>query len=118
MQPASREAYQRLLSQGWIDSLRTLYPERPIYTFWDYFRNHWQTNSGLRIDHVLLSEKLRPGLMAAGVDTWVRGKPHASDHAPTWIEIADDALTGTERSRSKSTSRKKAVRKKISSRQP
>ncbi len=118
LQPASREAYQRLLSQGWIDSLRTLYPEEPIYTFWDYFRNHWQTNSGLRIDHLLLSKRLRPGLIAAGVDTWVRGKPHASDHAPTWIEIANDALTRTKRSRSKSTSGKRTVRKRIRSRQP
>ena len=58
LQPQSREAYQRLLSQGWTDSLRTKHPKEPIYTFWDYFRNHWQNNSGLRIDHLLLSSQL------------------------------------------------------------
>jgi exodeoxyribonuclease-3 len=48
LQPESREAYQRLLAQGWTDSLRVKHAQEPIYTFWDYFRNHWQTNSGLR----------------------------------------------------------------------
>jgi exodeoxyribonuclease III len=87
LQPESRRAYQQLLSQGWADSLRLKHPEEAIYTFWDYFRNHWQTNSGLRIDHLLLSESLKSSLMDAGVDTWVRGRPHASDHAPAWITL-------------------------------
>jgi exodeoxyribonuclease III len=93
LQPPSREAYQRLLSQGWTDSLRTLHPKEPVFTFWDYFRNHWQTNSGLRIDHLLLSAPLKPALKKAEVDTWVRGKPHASDHAPVWIELSDIVLS-------------------------
>ncbi|WP_150303631.1 exodeoxyribonuclease III [Pseudomonas saliphila] len=87
LQPESRECYQRLLDQGWTDALRTLYPEERIYTFWDYFRQHWQTNSGLRIDHLLLSADLAPALVGAGVDRWVRDLPKASDHAPTWIEL-------------------------------
>jgi exodeoxyribonuclease-3 len=87
LQPESRAAYDRLLSQGWIDSLRKLHPEERIYTFWDYFRQHWQKNSGLRIDHILLNAELAPRLEAAGVDSWVRGEEHASDHAPTWIEL-------------------------------
>jgi exodeoxyribonuclease-3 len=87
LQPESRECYQRLLDQGWTDSLRHLYPEERIYTFWDYFRQHWQTNSGLRIDHLLLNPALSPYLHDAGVDAWVRNEPHASDHAPTWIRI-------------------------------
>jgi exodeoxyribonuclease III len=89
LQPASRDAYARLLAQGWTDSIRTLYPDKRVYTFWDYFRNHWSRNAGLRIDHLLLSRELSTRLVAAGVDTWVRGQPHASDHAPTWIELAD-----------------------------
>jgi len=88
LQPESREAYQRLLSQGWIDSVRTLHPDERIYTFWDYFRNHWARNGGLRIDHLLLNKELAPRLVSANVDRWVRGELKASDHAPTWIELA------------------------------
>jgi len=87
LQPATREAWQRLLAQGWTDSIRTLHPDAPIYTFWDYFRNHWQRDSGLRIDHLLLNRKLAPQLVEAGVDRWVRGKEGASDHAPTWVVL-------------------------------
>ena len=87
LQPESRECYQRLLAQGWTDSVRARYPQERIYTFWDYFRQHWQKDSGLRIDHLLLSAKLAPRLREAGVDRWVRGLPHASDHAPTWIKL-------------------------------
>jgi exodeoxyribonuclease-3 len=94
MQPESRDAYRRLLAQGWTDALRTRYPEERIYTFWDYFREHWQKNSGLRIDHLLLSKAVAPRLLDAGVDRWVRGEPHASDHAPTWIVLRVDDAEG------------------------
>lgn len=87
LQPESRERYQRLLAQGWIDSIRHLHPEAAVYTFWDYFRQHWQRNSGLRIDHLLLNAELAPALVSAGVDAWVRGEEGASDHAPTWIDL-------------------------------
>lgn len=87
LQPQSRACWQRLLDQGWIDALRALHPDQPVYTFWDYFRQHWERNAGLRIDHLLLNKSLAGGLRGAGVDTWVRGEPHASDHAPTWVDI-------------------------------
>lgn len=87
LQPESRSCYERLLAQGWLDTLRARHPDERIYTFWDYFRKHWQTNSGLRIDHVLLSSELASHLSGAGVDTWVRGLEKASDHAPTWITL-------------------------------
>jgi exodeoxyribonuclease-3 len=87
LQPESRECWQRLLAQGWTDAIRTLHPDAPIYTFWDYFRQHWERNSGLRIDHLLLNKVLAPCLVNAGVDVWVRGLPKASDHAPTWVEL-------------------------------
>ena len=87
LQPESRAAYQRLLAQGWTDALRTRHPGQQIFTFWDYFRQHWQRNSGLRIDHLLLSPDLAPRLLDAGVDRWVRGLEGASDHAPTWITL-------------------------------
>jgi exodeoxyribonuclease-3 len=88
LQPESREAYRRLLAQGWTDALRALYPDEPIYTFWDYFRNAWDRNAGLRIDHLLLSSSAAPRLVAAGVDREVRGREGASDHAPAWIELS------------------------------
>jgi len=91
LQPEVREAYGRLLAQGWTDTLRAQHPEEPIYTFWDYFRNHWQRNSGLRIDHLLVSRNLAARLVDANVHTWVRGLPKASDHAPAWIQLSSGA---------------------------
>ena len=85
--PEVRSAFANLVAMGWTDSLRKLHPDERIYTFWDYFRQHWQKNSGLRIDHLLLSGDLAPRLCDAGVDRWVRDLPHASDHAPTWIKL-------------------------------
>jgi exodeoxyribonuclease-3 len=89
LQPESREAYRRLLSQGWTDALRTKFPDEPIYTFWDYFRNAWSRNAGLRIDHLLLSPSAAPRLADAGVDREVRGREGTSDHAPTWVVLKD-----------------------------
>jgi len=91
LQPESRECYRRLLAQGWVDSLRATFPKQRVYTFWDYYRDHWKRNAGLRIDHLLLNAELAPRLKNAGVDLWVRGRPHASDHAPAWIELRDAA---------------------------
>jgi exodeoxyribonuclease-3 len=88
LQPQTRDAYQRLLAQGWIDSLRKCHPEERIYTFWDFFRNHWERNAGLRIDHVLLNATLAPRLVACKVHSWVRGQQKASDHAPVCVEIS------------------------------
>jgi exodeoxyribonuclease-3 len=85
LQPAARTAYEKLLKQGWADALRTRYPQERIYTFWDYFRKHWERDAGLRIDHILFNEKVR--LLDAGVDRWVRGREHASDHAPAWVAL-------------------------------
>src|SRR6185295_8137115 len=79
LQPETRECYQRLLAQGWTDAIRAKFPDQRVYTFWDYFRQHWQKNSGLRIDHLLLNAPLSKRLVEAGVDTWVRGRPGASD---------------------------------------
>ena len=87
LQPESRECWQRLLEQGWTDAIRTRYPDERIYTFWDYFRQHWERDAGLRIDHLLLSPKLAPRLQDAGVDRWVRALPKPSDHAPTWVTL-------------------------------
>ena len=84
LQPESRAAFQRLLKQGWTDSLRALHPGEKIYTFWDYKRNRWPRDAGLRLDHILLSPSIAPRLSDAGVDREVRGREGASDHAPAW----------------------------------
>ena len=87
--PEVRQAYQRLISQGWTDAIRALHPNERIYTFWDYFRNAWSRDAGLRIDHLLLSPSVAGRLIDAGVDREVRGWEKSSDHAPTWVELAE-----------------------------
>ena len=86
--PEVRDAYHRLLAQGWTDALRTMHPGEHIYTFWDYFRNAYGRDAGLRIDHLLLSPSVAGQLRTAEVDRDVRGWEKTSDHAPTWIELA------------------------------
>ena len=87
--PETRQAFKTLVEQGWTDAIRKLYPNEIIYTFWDYFRNAYERNAGLRIDHFLLSPQIEHRLVAAGVDRNVRGWEKSSDHAPVWIELAD-----------------------------
>lgn len=87
IQPQSREAFSRLLAQGWTDALRKLQPTGPLWTFWDYKRERWPKDKGMRLDHFLLSPNLVERLVNGGVDRWVRGEPNASDHAPAWIEL-------------------------------
>src|SRR5258706_2942899 len=87
LQPESRACYRRMLDQGWTDAIRAKHPEERIYTFWDYFRQSWERNAGLRIDHLLLNARAAPLLVDAGVHTWLRALEKPSDHAPTWITL-------------------------------
>ena len=87
IQPKSRAAYASLVAQGWCDAIRTLHPDERIYTFWDYKRNRWPRDAGLRLDHLLLSPALAPRLAKAGVDRKIRGEDGASDHAPAWVVL-------------------------------
>jgi exodeoxyribonuclease III len=87
--PEARAAFAALIRQGWLDALREKHPGERVYTFWDYFRNAYARDAGLRIDHLLLSPSLASRLKAAGVDRDVRGLPKTSDHAPAWIDLAD-----------------------------
>lgn len=84
-----RNSYRRLVGQGWTDAIRHLHPDQRIYTFWDYFRNAFGRDAGLRIDHFLVSPDVASRLSDGGVDKHVRGWDHTSDHAPTWIELSD-----------------------------
>ncbi|MDB5804404.1 MAG: exodeoxyribonuclease Xth [Betaproteobacteria bacterium] len=104
--PEVRAAYAQIVGQGWTDALRRLHPDERIYTFWDYFRNAYVRDAGLRIDHLLLSPALAPRLAAAGVDRDVRGWEKSSDHAPTWVELAEAKAT-------KKTVKKAAAKKPV-----
>ena len=87
IQPESRQAFARLLAQGWTDALRRLHPVGPLWTFWDYKRERWPADKGMRLDHLLLSPQIAEGLVDGGVDRWVRGEENGSDHAPAWIKV-------------------------------
>ena len=85
--PQAREKYAELVAQGWIDAIRHLHPDERIYTFWHYWRQSFERNSGIRIDHALVSPALAPNLKAAGVDRTPRAWEKTSDHAPMWVEL-------------------------------
>jgi exodeoxyribonuclease III len=93
VQPGPRTLFRQILEQGWIDAIRTMHPEAPMYTFWDYKRNRWGRDAGLRIDHLLLNAKAAKRLVDAGVDREVRGREGASDHAPAWVVLRDAPAT-------------------------
>jgi exodeoxyribonuclease-3 len=95
--PQSRAAYQKLLKQGWTDAVRKLHPDEAIYTFWDYFRNAYARNAGIRIDHFLLNARAAKMLVAAGVEHEVRGWEKSSDHAPTWIALEEKLIAAAPR---------------------
>jgi exodeoxyribonuclease-3 len=86
LHPKARAAFARLQKQGWQEAIRTLHPDAPMFTFWDYKRNRWPRDAGLRLDHLLVSPQIAGRLKAAGVDREVRGEEGASDHAPAWIK--------------------------------
>lgn len=87
VQPAPRKAFAALVAKGWTDSLRELYGDERVYTFWTYWRDRFERDDGLRLDHLLLSKNLAPKLIEGGVDADVRGEEGASDHAPAWIRL-------------------------------
>src|ERR1700683_264504 len=88
--PEVRDAFARLVARGWKDAIRDRHPGERIFTFWDYFRNAWGRDAGLRLDHLLLSPSLAGCLQSSGVDREIRGWEKASDHAPTWVQIGNN----------------------------
>ena len=111
--PESRAAFRRILAQGWVDAIRSKHPEAPMYTYWDYKRNRWPRDAGLRLDHLLLSGETAKRLEDAGVDRDIRGEEGASDHAPAWIVLSDDPRTPRTAARRTGTgARKPAAQRK------
>ncbi|MGQ3354018.1 MAG: exodeoxyribonuclease III [Phreatobacter sp.] len=88
LRPESRAAFAKMVRAGWTDALRKVHPAAPLFTFWDYKRNRWPRDAGLRLDHILLSPALAPRLVDAGIDRDVRGQEGASDHAPAWVTLS------------------------------
>ena len=99
VQPESRAMFADLLDQGWTDALRSLHPAGPLWTFWDYKRQAWPRDAGLRLDHILLTPDLARRLTCGGVDRDVRSRPEASDHAPAWVVLGSDTTPGRRRAR-------------------
>lgn len=87
VRPEVRAGFEKLMRQGWTDAVRMLHPKEPMYSFWDYRRNRWERNAGLRIDHLLVSKSVKSKVRSAGVDRAVRAMEGASDHAPVWLEL-------------------------------
>jgi exodeoxyribonuclease-3 len=111
VQPESRAAFRRLLAQGWTDAIRALHPAAPMYTYWDYKRNRWPRDAGLRLDHLLLSPDVAKRLKDAGVDRDVRGQEGASDHAPAWVLVGREGKHGAARKTSRQPARQRAAEK-------
>jgi exodeoxyribonuclease III len=112
VQPEPRALFRKLLRQGWIDAIREIHPGEPMYTFWDYKRNRWERDAGLRLDHLLLNAKAAQRLVDAGVDREVRGHEGASDHAPAWITLKEVAARRQKQNRTASKAKRaKATRK-------
>ncbi len=117
VQPQSRALFRRLLTLGWTDAIRAQHPDDRIYTYWDYMRNRWARDAGLRLDHLLLSPDVAKRLLSSGIDRGVRGEPNASDHAPAWIELREAATrtprrtTGSSRTASRAAPARKAAHK-------
>ena len=92
-QPESQAAFRSRVYQGWTDALRAIHPDEPrLYTFWDYQAGALARDAGFRIDHLLLSPQAADRLRGAGVDKWARAEEKASDHAPTWVELAQSVF--------------------------
>jgi exodeoxyribonuclease-3 len=89
LQPETRDAYARILHDGWTDALDLHNPRGGVWTYWDYQAGAWQRDHGFRIDHALLSPELADRLVAAGVDKEHRGRERASDHAPMWVDVRE-----------------------------
>jgi exodeoxyribonuclease-3 len=96
MQPESRNAWGRLLAQGWTDATRRLHPHEMIYTYW-VNALAFQRNAGFRMDFLLVNPVLADRLVSTGVDASYRGRERPSDHAPVWITVHDAPIAGSRR---------------------
>ena len=112
LQPESRAACRKLLKHVWTDPVRELNPHKRVYPFCDCFRHRWECNTGLRIDHLLLSPPVAPRLASAGVDLWVRRGPKPSDHAPLWVKLAPEGMVKASKSGTKAKARKRTPTRK------
>lgn len=88
-QPETRERFRAMLASGYVDAFRALHPEAAgQYTYWDYFRQAFERNRGIRIDHFLLSPSLAGRLKTCSIDRTPRTAEKPSDHTPIVVELA------------------------------
>ncbi len=89
-QPESRARFRGFLELGYRDAFREIHPGLAgQYTFWDYFREAFRHNRGIRIDHFLLSPQLVPYLQGCSIDPQPRTWDKPSDHTPVLLELTD-----------------------------
>jgi exodeoxyribonuclease-3 len=87
-QPEPRALYRAMLALGYTDAFRSLHPEeRGQFTFWDYFRQAFENNRGIRIDHFLVSPSLQLKIEACEIDKGPRSQPKPSDHTPILLTL-------------------------------
>ena len=87
-QPEPRANYRALLKLGYTDAFRSLHPDlKGQFTFWDYFRQAFEHNRGIRIDHFLLSPSLADRLISCDIDRGPRAQPKPSDHTPIIVTL-------------------------------
>ena len=87
--PPERAAFQAFLDDGYDDLVRPHAPGPGVYTYWDYYRQRFERNRGMRIDFLLGSPPLAARVTGARVDTAERAGTGASDHAPVIVDLAD-----------------------------
>ena len=86
-QPEPRARYRAMLERGYIDAFRSLHPGVRAFTYWDYFRNSFEHNRGIRIDHFLLSPALAGRLQSCEIDKEPRAQERPSDHTPIMVDL-------------------------------
>jgi exodeoxyribonuclease-3 len=86
--PPERAAFQGFLDDGYVDVVRPHAPGPGVYTYWDYYRQRFERNRGLRIDFVLGSPSLAAKVTGALIDRDERAGTGASDHAPVIVELS------------------------------
>jgi exodeoxyribonuclease-3 len=85
--PPERAAFQAVVNAGYADVVRPLVPGPEVYTYWDYYRQRFERNRGMRLDFVLGSPAFEARVTGAQIDREERAGQGASDHAPVIVDL-------------------------------
>jgi exodeoxyribonuclease-3 len=86
--PEERQHFQTLLGMGFTDAFRLFEQPPKPWSWWDYRNLAFRKNQGLRIDHILVSDALKPRVTACVIDKAPRKNERPSDHAPVIVTLA------------------------------